>query len=173
MHYVFVLVYQQRTVCNRHNIRNLIRRCTDNGLQAHPSQETDALNNAITIHFVKCLIKHCQSDGVAETGCIVHTVELSEGSQNRNIKRSLCFTAGLCVQGLRKQLLCSVLIRGFQVKLQVCPKIGILRYPSTAPRQCSSASSRTSARISILTGLPISLFSSDSKRDFNCSRPRG
>ena len=125
MHYVFVLVYQQRTVCNRHNIRNLIRRCTDNGLQAHPSQETDALNNAITIHFVKCLIKHCQSDGVAETGCIVHTVELSEGSQNRNIKRSLCFTAGLCVQGLRKQLLCSVLIRGFQVKLQVCPKIGI------------------------------------------------
>ena len=81
MHSVFVLVHQQRTVCNRHNIRNLVRRRTDNGLQAHLSQEANTFNNAVTIHLVKCLIKYCQPDGVAETGRIVYTIELSEGGR--------------------------------------------------------------------------------------------
>ena len=42
MHLVLVLVHQQRAIGNGHNVRNLVGRCADDGLQSHFSQQADA-----------------------------------------------------------------------------------------------------------------------------------
>ena len=78
MHSVLVFVHQQRAVCDRHNIRNLIGRCADNGLQAHLSQKADAFNNAVTVHLIERLVKHRQSNGIAEAGGVVDAIKLGE-----------------------------------------------------------------------------------------------
>lgn len=63
-HLISLFYHQVSTVRQRHNIWQLVRGCTDNCLQSHFPQETDAFYNAVTVHFVECFVKHHQPNSV-------------------------------------------------------------------------------------------------------------
>ena len=114
-----MLINQQRSIRDRHDIRNLIRRGADDRLQTHFAQQTHAFDDTLTVHLVERLIEHDQTHRVAEAGRIAHAIQLRERGQNRDIERRLRLAARLGVERLRQQLLGAVLIGGLQIELQI------------------------------------------------------
>ena len=119
-----MLINQQRSIRDRHDIRNLIRRGADDRLQTHFAQQTHAFDDAFAVHLVECLIEHDQTHRVAELD-YAHAIQLRERGQNRNIERRLRLAARLGVERLRQQLLGAVLIGGLQIELQIGAEVGV------------------------------------------------
>ena len=120
-----MFINQQRSIRDRHDIRNLIRRGADDRLQTHFAQQTHAFDDAFAVHLVECLVEHDQTHRVAEAGRIAHAVQLRERGQNRNIEWRLRLPARLGVECLRQQLLGAVLIGGLQIELQIGAEVGV------------------------------------------------
>ena len=76
MHPVSRFIHQQGAVRNWHNIRHFIWRCTYDCLQSHLAQQTDALRDTVTVHFVERLGKYYQAHGVAKTRRIAGAIQL-------------------------------------------------------------------------------------------------
>ena len=125
LHGVLFFADQQCTVGLGHDVGQFVRRSTDNGLQMHFSQEPNAFNNAVAVHFVECLIKYNEPHRVAKTGGIVDPIELGKGGQHRDIERGLGLAAGFGVQCLGEQLTVPILIRGFQVEFEISTEIRV------------------------------------------------
>ena len=65
MHTVVLFPNKKRPIRLRGNIRELVRRGTDNRLKIHLAEQPHAFNNSITVHFIKRLIKYHKPHGIA------------------------------------------------------------------------------------------------------------
>ena len=91
----------------------------------HFPQQTNALHNAFTVHFIERFIKDHQPHRIAQARRVIDPVQLGKGSQHGDIERRLGLTAGLGIQRLGQQLTVPVAVGGLQVKPEVCPEIRI------------------------------------------------